>query len=138
MAVDGNIKILFRRNLPGAGFNSAGVPVQGKTEVVGIFEVTTASGWTAAGEPLKPQDLGLTSIDFIDFSVVSVNDAATAPTNVTGMLIANYNYAAQTVIVNIINDSGSGTTDLASVTAGEACVLRFLAYGDSAAAPALV
>lgn len=121
------IKILSRDRLEGGGFNTAGVAKNLKERVVAEVTVTV---WTANGEPLTPNDLGLETIDDIQFDVVSVNDAATVPI-ATAIPLAAYDRTGQRVIC--ISDHGTDTP----VVTGEAAVYRCVAFGDSARAPEL-
>jgi len=61
------VKPTFKQWIPGAGRTTGGIPVQGKTRTVGRISVTTYEG---DGEPLKPSDVGLSTIDHISLKVV--------------------------------------------------------------------
>jgi hypothetical protein len=61
-----DIKIRFKSFLPGAGRDSAGDSVQGKTRVVGEVDVTS---YTVGGEALSAIDLGLSTVDAISLRV---------------------------------------------------------------------
>lgn len=61
-----DVKIRFRKFLPGAGYSSAGAAKQGKTRIVGQISVTS---YTSGGEALAPVDVGLTTIDAISLRV---------------------------------------------------------------------
>jgi hypothetical protein len=115
-----DVKIRFRSFLPGAGFDSAGNPKQGKTRVVGSVGVTSYG----SGEPLSAQDVGLSSIDFMDLRVSDATGAAGG---------ANYRQALYVKSVgefylNLI--SSTGVADQYSPAATE--TLEFVAEGDSA------
>jgi len=116
-----SVKTFKKSRVESGGFNSSGNAQNNKLEVVGELNITA---YTAAGEPLTPSDVGLSTIDFIDFDVRSVNDAATVPV-ATAIPLAAYDQTGQRVI--IIIDHGTDTP----VTTGEAAVVRFRAVGDS-------
>lgn len=129
-----DITIRFRQWIPGSGYNSAGDPVQGKQRVVGVSNTTTTTGWTAAGEPFTPKDIGLSTIDSITLVPVSANDAATLPDGTNGLTI-EYDFTNQLVFYfTQVRATGVET----SVVNGEAAVFRFDAIGDSATAPELL
>lgn len=127
----GSVKIFFKTNLPGAGFSSSGIPKQGKVVVCGEFNITTTTGYTADGVTVNPKDIGLETIDILIPAPVSINDAATVSLDAQ-ILHANYNSVGSKLVISTIGTAAAGTT------AGQAAVVRFLAVGDTAAAPALV
>jgi len=111
-------KVQFRRNthLPGAGFDAAGNPVQGKQRVVGRITVTT---YSRGGETLKPSDVGLRTIDYIDIKATeAVSGNSGAPVTV------HYSASGQEFYVLEGRDELGATKNP---------VLSFVAEGDSAA-----
>ena len=114
-----DVKIRFKRPHPGSGYDSAGNPKQGKVEVVGRIEVTT---YAQAGEDLRPQDVGLSVIDWIDIK----HENMAGSTQGGEPRVVNYNFGAQQFYIS----EGSGTTVI-SANAGTHN-LRFHATGDSA------
>lgn|SRR3990167_11082416 len=110
-----DVKLRFKRPHPGSGFDSAGNPKQGKVEVVGRIEVTT---YNQGGEDLKPQDLGLSVIDWIDIK----HENQTGSSNGTDSRVVNYNLGVQQFyILENQQAANSGSHNL-----------RFHATGDSA------
>ena len=79
-----DVKIRFRSFLPGAGFDSAGNPKQGKTRVVGQVAVTSY----ASGESLSAQDVGLSSIDFMELKLLCVNGHMSSLINTVNIMIS--------------------------------------------------
>lgn len=108
----------FSRALPGSGKDSAGSPKQGKVEVSGVIEVTT---YGSGGESLKPADIGLTAIDWIDLK--HENEAGGKEGSEPRMV--SYNFASQDFY--IVEESG-GVWAPGSATHN----LRYRAVGDSA------
>jgi hypothetical protein len=109
------VAILGRSYLPGPGFNTSGTPKQGKTQTWGVV---TISSYTASGEPLTPNDLGLTAIDFVQFNVDKIDGADLG--HAEGSAV--YQYTNQKVSV----------FEAAADQADTSAVLRFMATGDSA------
>lgn len=62
-----NVNVRFRSFLPGAGYDSAGQPKQGKTNVRGRVNVTS---YARGGEALAPRDIGLAVIDDLRLTLV--------------------------------------------------------------------
>ena len=122
-----DVKVLGRSRLPGGGFTTAGAAVQTKESVWAEVSITS---YTTGGESLTPVHLGLTTIDFIHFEPVSVNNAATVPVE-TAIQSFQYERTAETVIIVIDVDTNT------EVTSTQAAVYRCFATGDSAAAPEL-
>jgi hypothetical protein len=110
------VQKLFEHYLPGGGFTTGGTPKQGKTQVWGRV---TINPYTVGGEPLTPNDVGLTTIDNIVLTVDSVGGTAIGAVEASAV----YRYTAQTVVVF------EAAADQAEA---EAVVLRFVAQGDSA------
>lgn len=121
-----NPKIFSRSPLEGPGFNAAGEPRPNKVQVVGEINENYVTG----GIVVSPHQLGLTTIDYISFSVVSTADAGNVPTAAATPL-AMYIYATNKVLV--VTDSGTDAG--AEATNDENVVLRFVAQGESAFAP---
>jgi hypothetical protein len=115
----------FRLNLPiGSGRNVDGSVSNDKVIVAGQIAITD---YVAGGEPLRPHDLGLSTIDYLGLDVRSVNDAVTEP-NEDAMFLVGYDDVLQTLIINV--DHGGDTP----VTTDEAANVRFLAIGSAATA----
>jgi len=115
-------KIWFKSPLLGAGRDSTGRAVRNKTLVSGQLRFT----YTTTGEPMTPDKFGLETVDQVFFNPVSYN--AVVPVAAT-ILIAEYNRSTET-----IQCVTTGTTEAGS---GHACIVNFLAIGDSGAAPEL-
>lgn len=116
------ITTAFKLNLPlGSGHNVDGSTSNDKVIVGGQINITS---YTASGEPLRPHDLGLSTIDFIGLDVRSVEDAVTEP--VSGAIpMAAYSDVLQVLVINI--DHGADTP----VTTGADANVRFLAVGSA-------
>lgn len=110
------VQILGRTYLPGPGWTTSGVPKQGKTMTWGHVNI---SSYTAGGEPLTPNDVGLTTVDFLQANVVSV--AGTEIGTVEASAV--YQYTSQELVVF---EAAANEVDT------EAAVCRFFAVGDSA------
>lgn len=122
-----NVEVRSKQALPGAGRDSNGAPVQGKTKVTGVIEVTS---YTQGGENLTPSDLKLDAIDFLNLRFVN---EMTSNSPGQGVRRAYYSDAAQQFYCSRTRTAG-GESELA---AGASFVLRFVAEGDSAEAPTL-
>jgi hypothetical protein len=115
------VKTIFRSNPQGAGADLTGAGKQAKQLVVA--EVTDSDGGGTNGIPFTAKALGLRTIDFISFDVLSYNAGSVVPA--TGVpLIGNFDRVAGLVWVH--DDAGTPSTDNAAV------VFRVLAFGDSA------
>ena len=121
MAID--VRTLSRTPLALTGRTAAGAVSNTKTMVTGDIDITT---YTSAGEPLVAVDLGLTVIDAIFFEVL---DSDGTVTSVSQLINITYDRTNELLL---IWDGNGGVT----VTGSNAQV-RFLAFGDSAAAPDL-
>lgn len=115
-----DVKIRFRSFLPGAGFDSAGNPKQGKTRVVGQVSVTSYG----SGESLSAQDVGLASIDYIDLKVSD----GTGNSSAQNYRQAVYVKSVGEFYLNTVNSAG--VPDQYAPAATE--TLEFVAEGDSA------
>jgi hypothetical protein len=110
------VQILGSTKLPGLGISQfSGSRVTGKVSTWGIVTIPT---YTSGGEPLVPNDVGLTAVDFIRFSVDIVDAAALG--TVEGSAI--YQYKNQKVHVY---EAAANVADISAT-------LRFFAIGDSA------
>ena len=109
---------LFKRYLPGAGRDTSANPVQGKTQVVGLFYVTGYEG--VGGESLTPQTVGLSVIDAIDLNVQTPNTAGVSTVR-EAVVGANSFY-----LVDVANTGAR--TNVAATTLEN---VQFVAYGDS-------
>ena len=114
---DFDVKTRFKSPLPGSGFNASGTAVNEKTMVVGSITFT----YNTNGLSITAPDLGLSTIDFMDFTQVAANNdtagTAAAP------LYAIYDGSK----VIITDDAGTEATD------SQTGSMRFIAFGDSAA-----
>jgi len=122
MAID--VRTLVRLPLTGSGFTLTGQVSNRKTMVVGDVDIT--GSYSASGEPLTPTDLGLENIDFIGFDILDVDGTVASATQ---HMRANYDYTANQVL---LFDGTEGATE--ANTTGQ---FRFIAFGDSIAAPEL-
>lgn len=112
------VKPTFKQWIPGAGRTIGGVPVQGKTRVVGRISVT---GYSQMGESLKPTDLGLTSIDSLTLRVR--DESAGGVDNRRAV----YSSSAQQFY--LISTAASTNSEYAAAATEE---IEFVAEGDSA------
>lgn len=125
MAID--VKKKSRSALPGAGKDSNGVPVQGKTRVVGEIAVTS---YSHNGENLTPADLGLDTIDYLD---LVVKNAVTGTSPSQGIRKAYYADDSAQFYCTKSRIAG-GESELVT---GSTLVLKFVAEGDASDAPQL-
>lgn len=116
------VTTVFKFNLPlGAGHNVDGSVSNDKVIVGGQINITS---YTASGEPLRPHDLGLSTIDYIGLDARSVNDAVTEPV-ASAMILAGYDDVQQLLV--IVGDHDGNTP----VVTGEDANVRFLAVGSA-------
>ena len=116
-----DVKPRFKSFLPGAGFDSAGNPKQGKTRVVGTVSVTS---YTVGGEALSAIDVGLTALDAISLRVTD----ETGSTSGDRRREALYSASTGQFYLNNITTAGVSAQYLAAATEE----LQFVAEGDSA------
>ena len=121
MAID--VRTLSHTPLQETGRTATGAVSNTKTMVTGDIDITV---YTADGEPVTPTDLGLTTIDAIFFEVLDV-DGTVAATN--QIFNVTYDFTAEQIL---LWDGNGGVTP-----ADTDAQVRFLAFGDSAAAPEL-
>ncbi len=121
MAID--VRVRARTPLAVSGFTSTGAVSNTKTMIQGDIDITV---YTADGEPVTPRDLGLENIDALFLSVVDVDGTVASVSQVTN---AVYDHTAEQIL---LWDGNTGDT-----IAGSNGQVRFLAFGDSAAAPEL-
>ncbi len=121
MAID--VTIRSHTALHQGGFGATGAASNRKSVVVGDIDITT---YTASGEPLVPKDLGLTTIDGLFLSIVDVDGTLPTATNIHN---GGYDHTGELIV---LFDGSAGTAD-----AGTDAQVRFVAFGDSARAPAL-
>lgn len=121
MAID--ITTRFKSFLPGAGFDSAGGPKQGKTRVVGIIDVTSYDG--EEGEPLSAVDVGLTTIDSLTIRVRDQIDGS-----FPGARNRDALYSQSTGHFYLLTRVATGVA--LGVVAGSTETLEFVAEGDGA------
>ena len=121
MAID--VRIRSHTSLFKGGYDATGTASNSKSVVVGDIDITT---YTTNGELITAKDLGLITIDGLYVTVLDVDGNVPTATNVHNL---GYDHAAELLI---LFDDTAGTTD----PTGNAQV-RFVAFGDSARAPAL-
>ena len=110
------VKVLYRTHLPGAGSQQdTGTAQTGKQMVVGSINV---SAYTTSGEVIRPNELGLHTVDYISFDSREQTTAYHYFWQHTTFKLRTWTFAATPAEL-------SGTTDL-----GE---LSFVAVGDSVA-----
>lgn len=117
MAID--VYTRFKDFLPGAGYDSTGRSVQGKTNIRGVIKVTS---YTRGGENLTPTDLGLEEIDDLTLTLV---EPLTGPNPSQQARVVRYATGARQFYVS--RDAES--VELASGTAFD---IYFDAFGDAA------
>ena len=121
MAID--VKIRSHTSLLQGGYGATGAASNSKSVVVGNIDITS---YTTNGEPLTAKDLGLLTIDGLFVSVIDVDDTLPTATNIHNV---GYEHGEELLI---LFDGSAGTADV--TTSAE---VRFVAFGDSARAPAL-
>ena len=121
MAID--VTIRSHTVLQQGGYGATGAASNSKSVVVGNIDITS---YTGSGEPLTAKDLGLLTIDGFFLSVVDVDGSVPTATNIHN---GGYEHAEELLI---LFDGSGGVTD--PDTDAE---VRFVAFGDSARAPAL-
>jgi hypothetical protein len=126
MAYD--VYVRFKSFLPGGGYDSTGRPVQGKTNVRGVINVTS---YTRGGETLRAQDVGLETIDSLDLELV---EPFTSPNPSQNWRDVGYSSAAAQFYAWVEASSGA-FAELAGASAFE---VAFDAFGDAAHAPELL
>jgi hypothetical protein len=119
-----SINVLGTSRIPGGGHSSSGVHSNDKVEVWGIMTITSFTG--TGLEPLTAAEIGLATIDQINLEVELVDTASPTVASFPG---AQYDFAGEQVVV--LEDVQDGDAADTSAT------LRFIARGDSAAAPNL-
>lgn len=108
------VAVRYRSYLPGSGFDSNGLPKQGKQEVRGVISVTSYK----SGESLPASKLGLANLDYIDLQVTQAVGGASGQPR-----IALYEYSSQEFYCFENNKD----TNLV----GDTLSIRFNAFGDS-------
>ena len=121
MAID--VRTLSRTPLLECGHKLDGVVSNTKTMVTGDIDITT---YTGGGEPVTAADIGLETIDFITFDILDVDGTVAS---VSQHMRAAYDYGAGQIVLHDGNVGAAESTANAQV--------RFIAFGDSAAAPEL-
>jgi hypothetical protein len=122
-----DVRIRFRSFLPGAGFDSAGGPAQGKTRTVGTVTVTSLD---QNGEALTAVDLGLVTLDSLSLRVSEETSSAAGQTKREAI----YSPSAAQFYLNTVSSVGV----VASYVPAATETLEFVAEGDSAASPELL
>ena len=121
MAID--VRVRSRTPLMVSGHDVNGAVVNNKTMVQGDLDITT---YTTSGEPIVPKDFGLTVIDALFIDILDVDGGVSSTSSI---LIGNYDRTNELLL---LWDGNGGVT-----VAGSNAQVRFLAFGDSAAAPDL-
>ena len=121
MAID--VRTLSRTPLALSGRDASGNVSNTKTMVTGDIDITT---YTTSGEPLAAVDLGLTVIDALFIEVLDVDGTVASASQ-----IFNVTYDRTNELFLLWDGNGAVTV------AGSNAQVRFLAFGDSAAAPDL-
>ncbi len=121
MAID--VTIRSHTSLHQGGYTATGAASNSKSVVVGNIDITA---YTASGEPLTAKDLGLLTIDGIYVTVLDVDGNVPTATNIHNL---GYDHTSELLL---LFDGNAGTTDATSNAE-----VRFVAFGDSARAPAL-
>lgn len=119
-----DVKTRFHSTLPGRGQDLNGSPVQGKTRVVGLIDVTSSNG--SAGEALDAIALGLTAIDSIVLRPVDE-----IPDNRDGTIKREAVYSLNTSRFYLVDIDATGARTF--VSQGSALGIEFTAEGDSSA-----
>jgi hypothetical protein len=118
------VKETFRQFLPGAGRDTLGNPVQGKTRVVGNIYVSSYLG--GEGEPLPATKLGLSSINSITMRVgEEISGAMSSGAAHTRGVV----YAKSTAHFYLFNCATAG--DLTGYAKGGTETIEYTAEGDS-------
>ncbi len=117
-----DVKTRFHSYLPGRGLDLNGSPVQGKTRVVGLIDVTSSSG--SAGEALDAIAIGLSSIDAITLRPVDE-----VPGNSGGLVKREAVFSVNTSTFYLVDITGAGVRSF--VSQGSAVEVEFTAEGDS-------
>ena len=123
-----HVKLLYRNPL-GGGQSSSGAAKNTKLLVCGELSAT----WTDAGISVNAMGLaafGLETMDFLRMQVISVNAVYPAA---EALLAASFDVTNQKIFIS--SDEGAATA--VNPTAGEVCVIRFVAIGDDATTPEL-
>lgn len=111
------VQILGRSYLPGPGFNTSGTPKQGKTQTWGIISI---SPYTVGGEPVSANDLGLTFIDHVSFTIKQLGGVEVGAVEASVIWQSTANEV-------VVFEAAADQAD-----AGDNPVLTFFAVGDSA------
>ncbi len=125
------IKVLYRHAI-GGGQTSGGVAKNDKVMVVGEITATWADAGIAVDKAGGATAFGTSTLDFIKFQSISVNNAATVPT-AEALQPISYDHTNSKIF--IVADEGASTP--VNPMVGEAVVFRFVAIGDDAGAPVL-
>lgn len=119
-----DVKIRFKSFLPGGGYDSSGNPVQGKTRVVGIVDVTSYDG--EEGDQFDARSVGLTNIDALTLRVRDQMDGS-----FPGAKNRDCLYSQSTGHFYLLTRVATGVA--LGVVAGSTETLEFDAFGDSVA-----
>lgn len=110
-----SVKIRSKTYLPGAGVDAQGNPSQTKQRVVGKINVTN---YSHGGETLRPRDVNLRVIDYIDLKV----DEAVGGNDGGQQRLAHWSRSAEQFYVLVDGVQVAATADP---------VISFVAEGDS-------
>lgn len=115
-----NITIMGKIGTVRSGRDVTGAVKNNKVLTWGFIDVTS---YTTGGETVAPKDIGLSTIDFINFDVRLVNNADTPPSD--GVTFgANYIQSTNKVIIDVALKTGT------QVSSTEDAALYYLAGGD--------
>ena len=128
------VNILSVTNLSQQGFDGSAAPAPDKVTVTGKVVITT---YTAGGEPIKPGDFGLKSIDYVAFYPIYTTISAAAVLAGGASLDVKATYSPNTGLLTVTQVTrGTGAevaTDTGSTSAAGYCMseVRFIASGTS-------
>jgi hypothetical protein len=111
------VEIRGRTYLPGQGRDSSGNPKQGKQMVWGRVNITS---YTSGGEPVSPNDVGLTTIDHLSPTIYSLAGSEVGVVEASVIWQSTNNELV--IFATAANQAAAAST----------AVVSFLAVGDSA------
>jgi len=113
------VKPTFKQWIPGAGRTAGGVPVQGKTKVVGRITLSAGQpGSPGEGEQLKPSDIGLSTIDHISLKVVEEH-GNTVTRQAVYSASAQQFYVFEILTTSGVYQDASNTSEVSFVAEGD-------------------
>ena len=123
------VKVLYSQSL-GGGQDSAGIKKNTKRLVVGEITATWVDTGIAVNKTGGPNAFGLNNLDFLKLQMIRID---TTYPDAEAIPYASYDVTNQKIFV--VADEGASTP--ANPTAGQTCIIRFLACGDDVTAPEL-